>query len=202
MRPTRSRRSGRSTGKGRAWLDFANDVTTKDVRLAAQENYASVEHMKRYTTQGMAPDQGKNSNVGALAVLADATGRSIPETGTTTFRPPYRAGVDCGDGRGRRGAGFAPQRFLTSDQASRDRGAPMIEAGLWYRPSYFPKPGETTWREACDREVLMVRGAVGVADVSTLGKIDIQGRDAAKFLDFVYTNTLSAPCRWAACAMV
>ena len=94
-------------------------------------------------------------------------------------------------GAGARGAGFAPQRFLTSDQASRDRGAPMIEAGLWYRPSYFPKPGETTWRESCDREVAMVRSTVGVADVSTLGKIDIQGRDAARFLDLVYTNTFS-----------
>jgi sarcosine oxidase subunit alpha len=178
-------------GKGRAWLDFANDVTTKDVRLAAQENYRSVEHMKRYTTQGMAPDQGKNSNVGALAVLADATGRGIPETGTTTFRPPYVPVSIAAMGAGGKGAGFAPQRFLTSDQASRDRGAPMIEAGLWYRPSYFPKPGETTWKEACDREVLMVRQSVGVADVSTLGKIDIQGADAARFLDLVYTNTFS-----------
>jgi heterotetrameric sarcosine oxidase alpha subunit len=178
-------------GKGRAWLDFANDVTVKDVRLAAQENYASVEHMKRYTTQGMAPDQGKTSSVAALAVLADATGRGIPETGTTTFRPPFVPVSIAAMGAGGRGMGFAPQRFLTSDQASRDRGAPMIEAGLWYRPSYFPKPGETTWRESCDREVNMVRAGVGVADVSTLGKIDIQGKDAAKFLDFVYTNTFS-----------
>ena len=178
-------------GKGRAWLDFANDVTTKDVKQAAVEGYASVEHMKRYTTQGMAPDQGKNSNVGALAVLADATGRGIPQTGTTTFRPPYTPVSIAAMGAGGRGAGFAPQRFMTSDQASRDRGAPMIEAGLWYRPSYFPKPGETTWQEACDREVTMVRSAVGVADVSTLGKIDIQGRDAARFLDMVYTNTFS-----------
>jgi len=178
-------------GKGRAWLDFANDVTTKDVRQSAAEGYASVEHMKRYTTQGMAPDQGKNSNVAALAVLADATGRGIPQTGTTTFRPPYTPVSIAAMGAGGRGAGFAPQRFMTSDQASRDRGAPMIEAGLWYRPSYFPKPGETTWQEACDREVAMVRSAVGVADVSTLGKIDIQGRDAARFLDLVYTNTFS-----------
>ena len=178
-------------GKGRAWLDFANDVTTKDVKQAAVEGYASVEHMKRYTTQGMAPDQGKNSNVGALAVLADATGRGIPQTGTTTFRPPYTPVSIAAMGAGGRGAGFAPQRFMTSDQASRDRGAPMIEAGLWYRPSYFPKPGETTWQEACDREVAMVRSAVGVADVSTLGKIDIQGRDAARFLELVYTNTFS-----------
>jgi heterotetrameric sarcosine oxidase alpha subunit len=178
-------------GKGRAWLDFANDVTTKDVKLAAQEGFRSVEHMKRYTTQGMAPDQGKSSNVAALAVLADATGRGIAETGVTTFRPPYTPVSIAAMGAGGRAEGFAPQRFLTSDQASRDRGAPMIEAGLWYRPSYFPKPGEATWRESCDREVNMVRQAVGVADVSTLGKIDIQGRDAGRFLDFVYTNTFS-----------
>ena len=178
-------------GQGRAWLDFANDVTVKDVQQSAREGYVSVEHMKRYTTQGMAPDQGKNSNVGALAVLADTTGRGIPETGTTTFRPPYVPLSIGAVGAGAQGKGFAPQRFLTSDQASRDRGAPMVEAGLWYRPSYFPRPGEATWREACDREVTMVRSTVGVADVSTLGKIDIQGRDAARFLDLVYTGTFS-----------
>lgn len=178
-------------GKGRAWLDSQNDVTTKDVRLAAQENFRSVEHMKRYTTQGMATDQGKNSNVMALAVLADATGRSIPEAGTTIFRPPYTPVSIASMGAGALGTGFAPQRFTTSHGASVHRGAPMIEAGLWYRPSYFPAAGEKTWREACDREVAMVRNAVGVADVSTLGKIDIQGPDAAKLLDFVYTNTFS-----------
>jgi methylglutamate dehydrogenase subunit C len=178
-------------GKGRAWLDFANDVTTKDVKLSAQEGFASVEHMKRYTTQGMAPDQGKNSNIGALAVLADATGRGIPETGTTTYRPPFVPTSIAAIGAGGRAAGFAPQRFMTSDQASRDRHAPMIEAGLWYRPSYFPKPGEKVWRESCDREIGYVRGSVGVCDVSTLGKIDIQGRDAGRFLDLVYTNMFS-----------
>ncbi len=177
--------------KGRAWLDFQNDVTTKDVRQAAQENFASVEHMKRYTTQGMATDQGKNSNIGALAILADATGRSIPETGTTTFRPPYTPVSLAALGAGGLDEDFAPQRFTTSHAVSVARGAPMIEAGLWYRPSYFPAQGETTWREACDREVTMVRRAVGVADVSTLGKIDIQGADAAAFLDFVYCNTFS-----------
>ncbi|SPH18779.1 Sarcosine oxidase subunit alpha [Defluviimonas aquaemixtae] len=178
-------------GKGRAWLDFANDVTTKDVRLAAQENFASVEHMKRYTTQGMAPDQGKNSNIAALAILADATGRGIPETGTTTFRPPYVPVSIAALGAGGQGTGFAPQRFTTSHKAAAERGAPMIEAGLWYRPAYFPRPGEPTWRETCDREVTMVRERVGVCDVSTLGKIDIQGPDAARFLDLVYTNTFS-----------
>ncbi|WP_299349732.1 sarcosine oxidase subunit alpha family protein [uncultured Shimia sp.] len=178
-------------GKGRAWLDFQNDVTVKDVKLAAAENFRSVEHMKRYTTQGMAPDQGKNSNVAALAVLADATGRGIPETGTTTFRPPYVPVSIAAMGAGAQGTGFAPQRFVTSHKASVDAGAPMIEAGLWYRPSYYPAPGETTWRQSCDREVNMVRNAVGICDVSTLGKIDLQGSGVGEFLDFVYTNMFS-----------
>lgn len=178
-------------GKGRAWLDFQNDVSVKDVKQAAVENFRSVEHMKRYTTQGMATDQGKNSNVGALAVLADVTGRGIPETGTTTFRPPYAPVAIAAMGAGGQGAGFAPQRFTTSHKASTERGAPMIEAGLWYRPSYFPAQGETNWRQSCDREVNLVREHVGICDVSTLGKIDIQGPDAAAFLDFVYCNTFS-----------
>tara|TARA_R110002110_G_scaffold8141_12_gene40758 strand:+ start:3310 stop:6243 length:2934 start_codon:yes stop_codon:yes gene_type:complete len=178
-------------GKGRAWLDFQNDVSVKDVKQAAVENFRSVEHMKRYTTQGMATDQGKNSNVGALAVLADATGRGIPETGTTTFRPPYTPVAIAAMGAGGQGKGFAPERFTTSHKASVKAGAPMIEAGLWYRPSYFPREGETTWRQSCDREVGYVRGSVGVCDVSTLGKIDIQGPDAAAMLDFVYTNMFS-----------
>ncbi|MEL6913433.1 MAG: sarcosine oxidase subunit alpha family protein [Pseudomonadota bacterium] len=184
-----TRAPGRS--KRRAWLDFQNDVTTKDIRQAAQENYRSVEHMKRYTTQGMATDQGKTSNVAALALLADATGRGIPETGTTTFRPPYVPVTIAAMGAGAQGKGFAPERLTTSHAATIARGAPMIEAGLWYRPSYFPAAGESHWRESCDREVRMVREAVGICDVSTLGKIDIQGRDAAAFLDFVYANTFS-----------
>ncbi|MEM8592123.1 MAG: sarcosine oxidase subunit alpha family protein [Pseudomonadota bacterium] len=181
-----------SGGKGRAWLDFQNDVTVKDVRQAVKENYQSVEHMKRYTTQGMATDQGKNSNVAALAILADATGRGIPETGTTTFRPPYSPVALAALGAGAQGKGFAPERFTTSHEATVKRGAPMIEAGLWYRPSYYPEKGKTTWRESCDREVGWVRAAVGVCDVSTLGKIDIQGPDAAAFLDVVYTGLFSA----------
>ena len=178
-------------GKGCKWLDFQNDVHVKDIALAVQENFRSVEHMKRYTTQGMATDQGKNSNVVALAVLADATGRGIPETGTTTFRPPYVPVAIAAMGAGSQGHGFAPERHTTSHKATLDRGAPMMEAGLWYRPSYFPKPHETTWLEACNREVAMVRNHVGICDVSTLGKIDIAGPDAAAFLDFVYCNTFS-----------
>ena len=179
-------------GKGRAWLDFANDVTTKDVALAAREGFASVEHMKRYTTQGMAPDQGKSSNMGALAVLADATGGTIPGTGTTTFRPPFVPVSIAALGAGGYGKSFAPERRTTSDAQTRAMGAPMIEAGLWYRPSYFPQAGDRDWRDACNREALHVRNAVGVCDVSTLGKIDLQGPDAARFLDFVYTNTMSS----------
>ncbi|MEJ6389682.1 sarcosine oxidase subunit alpha family protein [Gymnodinialimonas ulvae] len=177
--------------KGRAWLDFANDVTTKDVAQSAKEGFASVEHMKRYTTQGMAPDQGKSSNIAALAILADATGRSIPETGTTTYRPPYTPVAIGTMGAGAQGRGFAPERFTTSHKAVVARGAPMIEAGLWYRPSYVPAPGETHWRQSCDREVGLVRDAVGVVDVSTLGKIEIIGPDAGAFLDFLYTNMFS-----------
>ena len=178
-------------GKARAWLDYQNDVTVKDIKQAAQENFRSVEHMKRYTTQGMATDQGKNSNVAALALLADATGRGIPETGTTTFRPPYSPIAIAAMGGEARGIGFAPERLTTSHAVATDMAAPMIEAGLWYRPSYFPEYGETTWRQSCDREVKMVRENVGVCDVSTLGKIDIQGKDAAKLLDFIYTNMFS-----------
>ncbi|MBP0484063.1 sarcosine oxidase subunit alpha family protein [Sagittula salina] len=189
--PNRLRRLWAVPGRGRAWLDFQNDVTVKDVRQAAAENYASVEHMKRYTTQGMATDQGKSSNVSALAILADATGRDIPETGTTTFRPPYSPIAIAAMGAGGQGAGFAPERFTTSHEASLRRAAPMVEAGLWYRPSYFPVKGERHWRPACDREVRMVRDRVGVCDVSTLGKIDLQGRDVGRFLDCVYANTFS-----------
>ena len=178
--------------QGRAWLDFANDVTTKDISLAAREGFTSVEHMKRYTTQGMAPDQGKSSNMGALAALADATGGTIPGTGTTTFRPPFVPVSIAALGAGGYAKGFAPERLTTSDRQTRAMGAPMIEAGLWYRPSYFPNSRDQDWRDACNREVRHVRHTVGICDVSTLGKINVQGPDAARFLDFVYTNTMSS----------
>lgn len=179
-------------GKGRSWVDFQNDVTTKDIKQSVQENFRSVEHMKRYTTQGMATDQGKNSNVVALAILADTTGCGIPETGTTTFRPPYVPVSMAALGAGGSGKGFAPERFMSSHAATLELNAPMIEAGLWYRPSYFPKANETHWRDSCDREVAMVRSHVGICDVTTLGKIDIKGKDAAKFLDLLYVNAFSS----------
>ena len=181
----------RVEGKGRAWVDFQNDVTVKDIALAHQENFKSVEHMKRYTTLGMATDQGKTSNVNALAIMAELTGQSISQTGTTTFRPPYTPVAIAALGAGGAGKGFAPIRKTPSHSINFEKGAPMIEAGLWYRPSYFPKKGEKHWRMSCDREVGYVRNAVGVCDVSTLGKIHLQGADAAQFLDLVYTGKMS-----------
>ena len=177
--------------KGRAWLDMQNDVTTKDIVLAHQENFRSVEHMKRYTTLGMATDQGKTANMGALAIMADLTGRSIPQTGTTTFRPPYTPVAMGALGAHGAGKGFAPERLLPSDTVGRELNAHFIELGLWYRPSLYPLAGETHWRHTCDREVRMVRGTVGITDVTPLGKIDIQGPDAATLLDRVYTNSFS-----------
>ncbi len=178
-------------GRKRAWVDFQNDVTVKDIVQSVAENYRSVEHMKRYTTQGMATDQGKNSNVTALAVLADVTGYSIADTGTTTYRPPFAPVAIAAMGSEGAGKGFAPERFGSTHQVMLDRATPLIEAGLWYRPSYFPISGEKTWRQSCDREVLAVRNHVGVCDVSTLGKIDIKGPDSSKLLDFVYINNFS-----------
>ena len=178
-------------GAGRAWLDFQNDVTVKDIKQAVTENYHSVEHVKRYTTQGMAIDQGKLSNVTTLAILAELTGRTIPETGATTFRAPYTPVSLAAIGAGVQGKSYAPERLTTSHSVSLERHAPMIEAGLWYRPSYFPHQSEVDWQQSCIREVACVRETVGVSDVSTLGKIDIQGVDAAKLLDFVYINMFS-----------
>ncbi|WP_425092571.1 sarcosine oxidase subunit alpha family protein [Tropicimonas sp. S265A] len=179
-------------GPGRAWLDLQNDVTVKDVHLAASENMRAVEHMKRYTTQGMAPDQGRSSNVLAMAVLADATGRSLAETGTTRFRPPFTPVSIAAIGAGAQGAGFAPARRTPSHDHARACGAPLLEAGLWHRPAYYPQHGDKSWRDACDREVAFVRQAVGVCDVSTLGKIAVEGPDAAAFLDFVYAGRMSS----------
>ena len=177
--------------KGRSWLDMQNDVTSKDVKLAHQENFRPVEHMKRYTTLGMATDQGKTSNMNGLAIMAELTGRSIPETGTTTFRPPYTPVAIGALGAHGAGKSFAPERFIPSDALAREKNARFAEVGLWYRPSWFTQAGETNWRQSCDREVVMVRASVGLCDVTTLGKIDIQGPDAPEFLDRVYSNMFS-----------
>jgi heterotetrameric sarcosine oxidase alpha subunit len=179
-------------GKGRKWIDLQNDVTVSDIASAAQESFRSVEHMKRYTTQGMAPDQGKSSNVLALAVLGELTGQTPAQTGTTTFRPPYVPVPIAAMGAGGQGMGFAPRCLTPAHHAASGARAPMIATGLWYRPSYFPLQSETGWRQSCDRETGYVRQSVGVCDVSSLGKIDVQGPDAAAFLDFVYANAVAS----------
>ena len=175
-------------GTKRAWLDFQNDVTIKDVKLAHQENFRSVEHLKRYTTLGMATDQGKTSNMGGLAVMAELTGASIQATGTTIFRPPYTP-VAMGAIAGRStGRDFKPTRLTPSHSWATEQGAVFVEAGMWLRAQWFPRAGEKDWRESVDREVLATRASVGVCDVTTLGKIDVQGRDAAAFLNRIYCN--------------
>jgi sarcosine oxidase subunit alpha len=177
--------------KGKAFVDLQNDVTVKDIELAAREGFGSVEHLKRYTTLGMATDQGKTANVLGLAILADIAGRRIPEIGTTTFRPPF-SGVSFGALAGHhRGKEFRPIRRTASHEWAAANGAVFVEAGPWLRAQYFHRPGDKDIDASIAREVEVTRKAVGVCDVSTLGKIDIQGEDAGKFLDRVYSNKLS-----------
>ena len=175
-------------GAARAWIDQQNDVTVKDVKLAHQEGYRSVEHLKRYTTLGMATDQGKTANMGGLAVMAEMTGKSIPETGTTIFRPPYTP-VPIAAFAGRSaGKDFRPTRLTPSHKWAAEQGAVFVEVGMWLRAQWFPRAGETHWRQSVDREVVATRKSVGICDVTTLGKIDVQGTDAAEFLNKVYAN--------------
>ncbi len=173
---------------GTAFIDFQNDVTVKDVKLAAQEGFRAIEHLKRYTTLGMATDQGKTANVTGLAIMAELTGRSIPATGTTLIRPPVQpVAIGAFAGR-RRGRDFQPIRLPPTHRWAEEQNAVFTEAGLWLRAQWYPRPGETGWQQTVDREVRAVRGAVGICDVSTLGKIDIQGPDAADLLERVYSN--------------
>ena len=170
-----------SKSTSRAWLDQQNDVTVKDVKLAYQEGFRSVELLKRYTTLGMATDQGKTANIPALAIMAECTGKTIPETGTTIFRPPYTP-IPIGAFAGRsRGAKFRPVRHTPSHDWAEEQGAVFVETGMWLRAQWFPRPSETHWRQSVDREVLQTRASVGICDVTTLGKIDIQGKDSADF---------------------
>ncbi|WP_118134860.1 sarcosine oxidase subunit alpha family protein [Oceanicella sp. SM1341] len=176
--------------RARAFLDYQNDVKVSDVQLAAREGYESVEHTKRYTTLGMATDQGKLSNINGLAVLADTLGQPIPQVGTTTFRPPYTP-VSFGAITGMaRGPLFRPVRRTTTDPWAEAVGAVFEPVGDWRRVYACPRAGEST-EDAVVREVLTVREAVGVLDASTLGKIIVKGPDAGKLLDLVYTNVMS-----------
>ena len=173
---------------GKAFIDFQNDVTAKDVSLAAREGFWAVEHLKRYTTLGMATDQGKTANVNALAMMAWETGRTIAQTGTTIVRPPVQPcaiGALAGPHRGRH---FKPHRLPPTHDWAVEAGAVFTANGLWQRAQWFPRPGETSWQETVSREVRAVRSGVGFCDVTTLGKIDIQGPDAATLLERVYVN--------------
>jgi sarcosine oxidase subunit alpha len=180
-----------SGARTKAFVDFQNDVTAEDVALAAREGFRSVELLKRYTTLGMATDQGKTSSLNGHAIMAALTERAIPEVGTTTFRPPYTPVAIAAFAGPHRGKQYRPTRLTAGHGWAVERGAAFVETGDWLRAQWFAAPGEDNWLKTVAREVKAVRSRVGVCDVSTLGKIDIQGSDAAAFLDRVYINTFS-----------
>ena len=174
----------------KAFVDFQNDVCAKDIRLAVQEGMRSIEHVKRYTTTGMATDQGKTSNMNALAIAAESLQKPLPQVGLTTFRLPYTPvtfGVFAGPARG---ALFDPERKTAIHGWAAEHGAVFEDVGLWKRARYFPKDGEDM-DAATKRECLATRLGVGLFDASTLGKIEVVGPDAAAFLDRLYTNPLT-----------
>jgi heterotetrameric sarcosine oxidase alpha subunit len=174
--------------KSKAFVDFQNDVHVKDLGLALREGFGHVEHAKRYTTNGMATDQGKLSNINAVGILSGMQGISPADVGTTTFRPfytPVPFGALAGTSRDEHAA---PKRVSPLHGWAAKNGAVFIDSGLWYRSSWFARAGEKTWRESVDREVLNVRANVGLCDVSTLGKIEVFGTDAAEFLNRLYCN--------------
>jgi len=175
---------------GKAFVDLQNDVTVSDVKLAAREGFRMPEHLKRYTTLGMATDQGKTANSIGAAVLAGVTGRYLGAVGTTTFRPPFTPVAISSFAGHHRGPDFRPARLAPSHQWAKEQGAVFVETGPWLRALYYPRRGEEP-QDAVNREVANVRNNVGVCDVSTLGKIDVQGSDAGIFLDRVYANTFS-----------
>lgn len=182
------------------WLDYQNDVTVGDVQLAVRENYRSVEHVKRYTTLGMASDQGKTSNVAAIQILSGLLGKAPDAVGTTKFRPPFDP-VTIGTLAGRNvGVELMPAARLCAHGRQVALGARMEQYGGWLRPACFAQPDESE-AEAVAREVLAVRGGVGLFEASPLGKIEVKGPDAAAFLNRMYVNTLSTlrpgRCRYA-----
>lgn len=178
-----------TAGRGpKQFVDMQNDVGASDIMLAAREGFHSVEHVKRYTALGFGTDQGKTSNINGMAILARSLGNTLADTGTTTFRPNYTpvtfgaiAGESVGDKL------FEPVRKTAMHGWHEAHGAVFEDVGQWKRPWYFPKPGESM-QNAVNRECLASRNSVGIIDASTLGKIEIQGRDAGEFLNRIYTN--------------
>ncbi len=177
----------RDPARVKAFVDFQNDVTAKDLKIATREGFRSIEHVKRFTTTGMATDQGKTSNVNALSIVSDTLRQPIPTVGLTTFRPPYTPvtfGVLAGE---RRGDLFDPVRTTPIHSWAVEHGAVFEDVGLWKRARYFPRPGEDM-HAAVSRECRTVRASVGLLDASTLGKIEVVGPDAAEFLERMYVN--------------
>jgi sarcosine oxidase, subunit alpha len=180
--------AGSTTAK--SFVDWQHDVTTRDLALATREGFQSIEHVKRYTTTGMATDQGKGSNLNALAIVAEHLGKSIPQVGLTTFRMPYTP-VTFGSlaGLSRRDL-FDPVRNTPTHAWAQAQGAVFENVGLWKRAHYFPRPGESMLATVA-RECRSVRDSVGIFDASTLGKIEVVGPDAAEFMNRLYVNNWS-----------
>jgi sarcosine oxidase subunit alpha len=177
--------------KTKAFVDFQHDVTDTDVALAAREGFVSIEHLKRYTTLGMATDQGKTSQLNGHALLAAATGQSISGLGSILSRPPYlpvAIGALAGHHRDEH---FRPVRHTSGHDWAVEQGATFTDAGQWKRPQWFSRSGDESWQDTVNREVRATREGVGICDVSTLGKIDVQGPDAPALLDRLYINTIS-----------
>jgi heterotetrameric sarcosine oxidase alpha subunit len=178
--------------RGKAFVDIQDDVTTEDIRLACREGYRHIEHAKRYTTHTMGTDQGKTGGLVGAAVLAEARGERVQDVGLPTFRPfvtPVTWGAIAG---ARVGHHYAPQRLTPMHDWHKSQGAAFIDAGAWLRPGFYKAAGDTDDWASVLREARAVRRAVGICDVSTLGKIDVQGANAAAFLDRVYANTMSS----------
>ena len=175
----------------KAFVDLQNDVTDKDVALAAREGFRSVEHLKRYTTLGMATDQGRTSNVSGLAIMAELTGRTVAQTGITRARPPHVPVSISAFAGLHTGRHFKPTRLTAGHGWAASQGATFVEAGQWLRAQWFAQPDESDWLQSVTREVKSVRSAVGFCDVSTLGKIALMGPDVGTLLDRIYINTFS-----------
>jgi sarcosine oxidase, subunit alpha len=187
FQPVRVLPTDAGAGRVRAFVDFQNDVTAKAIGLAVREGFESVEHVKRYTTTGMATDQGRTSNMNALGLVAGIQGKPIPAVGTTTFRPPYTP-VSFGTLVGpSRNALFEPTRTTPIHPWAKEQRARFEDVGAWKR-AWYPPRGHEAMREAVTRECRAVREAVGIFDASTLGKIEVVGPDAAEFLNRIYVN--------------
>ena len=169
------------------FVDMQNDVTAAGLQISTLEGFESIEHVKRYTAMGFGTDQGKTGNVNGMAIVAKTLDQTIAQTGTTVFRPNYTPVTFGAIAGAHRGALFDPKRFTPMHKWHVEHGAKFENVGQWKRAWYFPREGESL-QDTLNRECLATRNSVGILDASTLGKIDIQGKDAREFLGRVYTN--------------